>query len=59
MISPRSTLYPGRRTIHIGGDEQEFLVARGRQYLVSDIILYTKGELIDDHEAIVYYLSEV
>lgn len=53
------TIYPGQRAIHVGGDEQEFLVARGRQYLVSDIITYTKGELIDDHEAIVYYLSEV
>lgn len=47
-----------QNAIYMGGKEQEFLIARGRKYVVSDIQHYVPGELIDDHEAIVYYLTE-
>ncbi len=51
-------LKQGQNAIYIGGKEQEYLMARGRKYIVDDIQHYASGELIDDYEATVYYLRE-
>ena len=52
------TLESGTNAIYLGGNEQELLVARGRRYIVKDVITYDSGVLIAGHEAIVYYLVE-